>query len=245
VCETGDYLALDRRLPPFAAGDLIAFMTAGAYGATMSSTYNTRSLVPEVLVKGDAYAVVRPRPSYDELIGMDRLPGVAGVPPGSATRCRRPRNVAHCGGCPRSRRSCPRQAAPSPYPVRRTSLVLQHLGAGHGIGRRVHLHSAMSLSGLSVGCAPTAAPCAGGSPLPASLSNTSVVDPDLQDHRLRSAFDVGHDAVSWSSLSPCYLRIQTYSVLIAVNPSERSSAAAHAAANSCVQPSGRGVFRCL
>jgi diaminopimelate decarboxylase len=74
VCETGDYLALERRLPPFAAGDLIAFMTAGAYGATMSSTYNTRPLIPEVLVKGDAYAVVRPRPSYDELIGMDRLP---------------------------------------------------------------------------------------------------------------------------------------------------------------------------
>jgi diaminopimelate decarboxylase len=74
VCETGDYLALDRRLPPFAAGDLLAFMTAGAYGATMSSTYNTRLLIPEVLVKGDAYAVVRPRTSYDELIGMDRLP---------------------------------------------------------------------------------------------------------------------------------------------------------------------------
>jgi diaminopimelate decarboxylase len=74
VCETGDYLALDRKLPPFAAGDLVAFMTAGAYGATMSSTYNTRLLVPEVLVRGDEYAVVRPRPTYDELIGMDRLP---------------------------------------------------------------------------------------------------------------------------------------------------------------------------
>jgi diaminopimelate decarboxylase len=74
VCETGDYLALDRRLPPFAADDLLAFMTAGAYGATMSSTYNTRLLIPEVLVKGDDYAVVRPRSSYDELIGMDRLP---------------------------------------------------------------------------------------------------------------------------------------------------------------------------
>jgi diaminopimelate decarboxylase len=75
VCETGDYLALDRRLPPFAAGDLVAFMTAGAYGAAMSSTYNSRLLVPEVLVKGNEYAVVRPRPSYDDLIGLDRLPG--------------------------------------------------------------------------------------------------------------------------------------------------------------------------
>jgi len=74
VCETGDYLALARKLPPFAAGDLLAFMTAGAYGAAMSSTYNSRLLVPEVLVKGADYAVVRPRPSYDDLIAVDRLP---------------------------------------------------------------------------------------------------------------------------------------------------------------------------
>ncbi len=74
VCETGDYLALDRSLPPLEAGDLIAFMTAGAYGAAMSSTYNSRPLVPEVLVKGNEWAVVRPRQSYDELIGLDRLP---------------------------------------------------------------------------------------------------------------------------------------------------------------------------
>ncbi len=74
VCETGDYLALDRKLPPFAAGDLLAFMTAGAYGSAMSSTYNTRLLVPEVLVKGRAWAVVRPRQTYDALIGQDRLP---------------------------------------------------------------------------------------------------------------------------------------------------------------------------
>jgi len=74
VCETGDYLAQDRALPPFAAGDLIAVMTAGAYGAVMSSTYNTRPLVPEVLVDGDRYSVVRPRQSYDDLIGLDRLP---------------------------------------------------------------------------------------------------------------------------------------------------------------------------
>ena len=74
VCETGDYLALDRLLPPFSAGDLVAFMTAGAYGAAMSSTYNSRLLVPEVLVKGEAFAVVRPRQTYAELIGLDRLP---------------------------------------------------------------------------------------------------------------------------------------------------------------------------
>jgi diaminopimelate decarboxylase len=74
VCETGDYLALNRSAPPFFAGDLIAFMTAGAYGAVMSSTYNSRPLVPEVLVNGDRYAVVRPRQTYEELIGLDRLP---------------------------------------------------------------------------------------------------------------------------------------------------------------------------
>jgi diaminopimelate decarboxylase len=74
VCETGDYLALERNLPPFAAGDLLAVMTAGAYGAVMSSTYNTRALVPEVLVKGEDFCVVRPRPTYDELICLDRVP---------------------------------------------------------------------------------------------------------------------------------------------------------------------------
>ena len=74
VCETGDYLARDRALPPFEAGDLIAVMTAGAYGAVMSSTYNTRPLIPEILVNGDSYAVVRARPSYDDLIGADSLP---------------------------------------------------------------------------------------------------------------------------------------------------------------------------
>jgi diaminopimelate decarboxylase len=74
VCETGDYLALGRELPPLETGDLIAVMTAGAYGAVMSSTYNSRLLVPEVLVNGDHYAVVRPRPTYDDLIDLDRLP---------------------------------------------------------------------------------------------------------------------------------------------------------------------------
>jgi diaminopimelate decarboxylase len=74
VCETGDYLAVERRLPPFEAHEFMAVMTAGAYGAVMSSTYNTRLLVPEVLVRGADFAVVRPRPSYDDLIGQDRLP---------------------------------------------------------------------------------------------------------------------------------------------------------------------------
>jgi diaminopimelate decarboxylase len=74
ICETGDYLALDRKLPPLSEGDLVAFMTAGAYGAAMSSTYNSRLLVPEVLVKGAEFAVVRPRQTFAELIGLDRLP---------------------------------------------------------------------------------------------------------------------------------------------------------------------------
>src|SRR6201994_4404880 len=72
VCETGDYLALDRTLPEPKAGDLLAVMTAGAYGAVQSGTYNTRALIPEVLVKDDQYAVVRPRIEVDDLIAMDR-----------------------------------------------------------------------------------------------------------------------------------------------------------------------------
>jgi diaminopimelate decarboxylase len=72
VCETGDYLALDRSLPEPKPGDLLAIMTAGAYGAVQSGSYNTRPLVPEVLVKDDQYAVVRPRIEVDELIAMDR-----------------------------------------------------------------------------------------------------------------------------------------------------------------------------
>lgn len=74
VCETGDYLARARDLPAFNAGDLFAVMTAGAYGAVMASTYNSRPLVPEVLVAGKNAAVVRPRQSYEHLIGLDRLP---------------------------------------------------------------------------------------------------------------------------------------------------------------------------
>jgi diaminopimelate decarboxylase len=72
VCESGDYLALGRKLPEPKAGDLLAIMTAGAYGAVQSGFYNTRALVPEVLVKDDQYAVVRPRVEVDALIAMDR-----------------------------------------------------------------------------------------------------------------------------------------------------------------------------
>jgi diaminopimelate decarboxylase len=74
ICETGDTFTRDRPLPPLAAGDLVAFMTAGAYGAAMSSEYNSRPLVPEVLVRGDAFAVIRERPSYDQMLERERLP---------------------------------------------------------------------------------------------------------------------------------------------------------------------------
>ena len=73
VCESGDYLALDRSLPEPKAGDLLAIMTAGAYGAVQAGTYNTRALVPEVLVNGDQFAVVRPRVEVEELIAMDKI----------------------------------------------------------------------------------------------------------------------------------------------------------------------------
>jgi diaminopimelate decarboxylase len=73
VCETGDYLALDRVLPKVRAGDLIAIMSAGAYGAVQASNYNTRAFLPEVMVKGAETAVVRPRQSLETLIGADRL----------------------------------------------------------------------------------------------------------------------------------------------------------------------------
>ncbi|TSJ63840.1 diaminopimelate decarboxylase [Starkeya sp. 3C] len=74
VCESGDFLALGRQLPALKAGDLVAVMTAGAYGAVQASTYNTRALIPEVLAKGDAFAVVRPRVDTDALIALDRVP---------------------------------------------------------------------------------------------------------------------------------------------------------------------------
>jgi len=73
VCETGDYLALGRSMPAPKSGDLLAIMTAGAYGAVQSGSYNTRPLVPEVLVNGEQYAVVRPRVEVDALIALDRV----------------------------------------------------------------------------------------------------------------------------------------------------------------------------
>ncbi len=74
VCESGDFLALDRDMAEPRSGDLIAVMTAGAYGAVQAGTYNTRALVPEVLVREGEWALVRPRLEVDDLIALDRLP---------------------------------------------------------------------------------------------------------------------------------------------------------------------------
>ncbi|MDE4059975.1 diaminopimelate decarboxylase [Phaeobacter gallaeciensis] len=74
VCESGDTFAKQRDMPPLAAGDLIAFRSAGAYGAVMSSEYNSRPLIPEVLVHGDQFAVIRRRPTFDEMINRDTIP---------------------------------------------------------------------------------------------------------------------------------------------------------------------------
>jgi diaminopimelate decarboxylase len=74
VCETGDYLALDRGISEVKAQELLCVLTAGAYGAVQSGTYNTRPLIPEVMVDGDRSAVIRPRPSIQDLIALDRLP---------------------------------------------------------------------------------------------------------------------------------------------------------------------------
>ena len=74
VCETGDVLAADAALPELAPDDLLVIETAGAYGAVMASSYNTRLPVAEVMVRRDQFFVVRPRPSYDELLSLDRMP---------------------------------------------------------------------------------------------------------------------------------------------------------------------------
>lgn len=74
VCESGDTFAKQRLMPPLSAGDLVAFRSAGAYGAVMSSEYNSRPLIPEVLVKDDQFAVIRARPTFDEMINRDTIP---------------------------------------------------------------------------------------------------------------------------------------------------------------------------
>jgi diaminopimelate decarboxylase len=74
VCESGDTFARQRPLPPLKEGDLLAFSSAGAYSFVMASTYNSRPLAPEILVRGGRYAVVRARMDYDTMIGQDRLP---------------------------------------------------------------------------------------------------------------------------------------------------------------------------
>ncbi len=74
VCESGDTFARGRAMSPLAAGDLIAFRSAGAYGAVMASEYNSRPLIPEVLVHGDQFAVIRRRPTYEEMINRDSIP---------------------------------------------------------------------------------------------------------------------------------------------------------------------------
>ncbi len=74
VCESGDTFAKQRMMPKLAAGDLVAFRSAGAYGAVMSSEYNSRALIPEVLVKDDQFAVIRRRPTFDEMINRDTIP---------------------------------------------------------------------------------------------------------------------------------------------------------------------------
>jgi diaminopimelate decarboxylase len=95
VCETGDTFAVDRELPPFAEGDLLVFTAAGAYGAVMSTTYNSRLLVPEVLVSGKRSDVIRARPSYDALLALDTIPEwLAGGLPDTAEEAARKRGAA-------------------------------------------------------------------------------------------------------------------------------------------------------
>jgi len=74
ICETGDTFARKRSLAPLKAGDLVAFRSAGAYGAVMASEYNSRPMIPEVMVSGDQYAVIRPRPTYEEMLERDTIP---------------------------------------------------------------------------------------------------------------------------------------------------------------------------
>ncbi|MGE0733928.1 MAG: diaminopimelate decarboxylase [Alphaproteobacteria bacterium] len=88
ICETGDTFAVKRPLPAVAPGNLLVMGTAGAYGAVMSSAYNSRLLIPEVLVDGDRFAVVRPRPSYDDMLRQDILPPWLSNAPAAGARTR-------------------------------------------------------------------------------------------------------------------------------------------------------------
>jgi diaminopimelate decarboxylase len=74
VCETGDTFTRGREMPVLKAGDLVAFMSAGAYGAVMGSEYNSRPLAPEVLVRDADWAIVRPRPTYDQMMANEPAP---------------------------------------------------------------------------------------------------------------------------------------------------------------------------
>ncbi|KAF0117209.1 MAG: diaminopimelate decarboxylase [bacterium] len=74
ICESGDFLAKDRKMPQFERGDLVAVMSAGAYGFTMSSNYNSRPRIPEVMVAGDKFYIIREREEYDDLIKGERIP---------------------------------------------------------------------------------------------------------------------------------------------------------------------------
>jgi diaminopimelate decarboxylase len=74
ICESGDTFTRNRELPPLAPGDLVAFMTAGAYGATMASTYNARPLVAEVLVRGDRFDIVRQRWTVEDQLALESIP---------------------------------------------------------------------------------------------------------------------------------------------------------------------------
>jgi len=74
VCESGDTFAKRRAMMPLSSGDLVAFRSAGAYGAVMSSEYNSRPLIPEVMVSGDHFAVIRARPTFDEMLNRDTIP---------------------------------------------------------------------------------------------------------------------------------------------------------------------------
>ena len=95
VCESGDTFARAREMPPLEAGALVAFRSAGAYGAVMASEYNTRPLVPEVLVKGDQFAVIRPRPTFDEIINRDTIPSWLAAHPAPQAETERPDDRIH------------------------------------------------------------------------------------------------------------------------------------------------------